>query len=65
MYLEHTVPKTNGKVYFIHGETEIDERLKTNTEKEQLLTIVFNTAEEQEIIINDISYTVSGTIKRN
>lgn len=56
MYLEHTVPKTNGKVYFIHDEAGLDERLRTNTEKEELLTIVFNTAEEQEITINDINY---------
>jgi len=34
MYLEHTVPKTNGKVFFVHEEQTLDKRLKEDTEKE-------------------------------
>lgn len=56
MYLEHTVPKTNGKVYFIHREQTHGQRLKETTQKEQLLSIALNTGAEQEVIVNGIAY---------
>jgi AraC family transcriptional activator of pobA len=57
MYLEHTVPKTNGKIFFIHQEQSPDHRFKINTEKEQLLSIAVNTGPPQQITIDGISQT--------
>lgn len=57
MYLQHTVPKTNGKVFFIHKETTLDKRFEENTEKEQLLSIVLNTGPTQSIIIDGINHS--------
>lgn len=57
MYLEHTVPKTNGKVFFIYDEKILDTRFKENTEKEHLLSIALNTGAAQSIIIDGLSYS--------
>jgi len=54
MYLEHTVPKTNGKVYFIHNERTHGQRLKETTRKEQLLSIALNTGAEQTVTIDGV-----------
>jgi len=57
MYLEHTVPKTNGKVYFIYDEQTLGTRFKENTEKEQLLSIALNTGPTQRITVNGLNYS--------
>lgn len=56
MHLEHTVPKTNGKLIFIHQELTLGQVFKDKTAKEQLLTIALNTGESQQVMINDVSY---------
>jgi len=56
MLLEHIVPKTNGKLIFIHQEQVLGLLFKEKTEKEQLLTIALNTGESQQMIINGVQY---------
>jgi len=57
MYLVHTVPKTNGKVFFTYEEEVLDARFKENTEKEHLLSIVLNTGPPLSINIDGIKHT--------
>jgi len=52
MYLEHVVPKSNGKVYFIHGEKMLGNRLTEITRKENLLSIVLNSGRTQNVNID-------------
>jgi len=56
MHLSHTVPKTNGKLILIHQEPGLNHSFKAKTEKEQLLTIAFNSGESQQIIIDGVEY---------
>ena len=56
MHLTHIVPKTNGKLIFIHQEQGLDHSFKAKTEKDQLLTILFNSGESQRIIIDGVDY---------
>lgn len=52
MLLEHIVPKTKGKLILIHHEPVLGKVFEEKTEKEQLLTIAFNTGETQRMVIN-------------
>jgi len=63
MLLEHIVPKTNGRLVFLHQEMLLDHGFKLRTEKEQLLTIALNTGAHQRITINGLNYEFpSGSI---
>jgi len=63
MLLEHIVPKTNGRLVFLHQEMVLDHGFKVKTEKEQLLTIALNIGEQQQININGLNYEFpSGSI---
>lgn len=56
MHLTHTVPKTNGKLIFIHQESWLDHSIKAKTEHDQLLTIVLNSGESQRMTIDGTEY---------
>lgn len=56
MHLTHTVPKTNGKLIFIHQEPWLDHSIKAKTEHDQLLTIVLNSGESQRMTIDGTEY---------
>lgn len=56
MHLTHTVPKTNGKLIFIHREPSLDHSFKAKTEHDQLLTIVMNSGETQRMTIDGTEY---------
>lgn len=56
MHLTHTVPKTNGKLIFIHQEPWLDHSFKAKAEHDQLLTIVMNSGESQRMTIDGTDY---------
>jgi AraC family transcriptional activator of pobA len=56
MELEYTVPKTNGKLIFVHQESLPDHIFKERIEVEQMLTIALNMGESQEVIIDGVNY---------
>lgn len=56
MLLEHTVPKTSGKLVFIHEETFGRDIFRHWLEKDQILTIALNNGNSQNMIINGIKY---------
>jgi len=51
MYLDHVVPKSNGKVYFIHWEKLLGNRLRSTTRQENLYSIVLNSGRIQNVNI--------------
>lgn len=56
MQLAHIVPKTNGRLVFIHQEASLSRGFQETTAQEKLLTIALNTGEDQKIIINGLTY---------
>lgn len=56
MLLAHTVPKTNGKLVFIHQEKVLESVFREKTDKHQFFTIALNTGDAQQMVINGIVY---------
>jgi AraC family transcriptional activator of pobA len=56
MLFEHIVPKTNGRLVFLHQEPIPGRLFKERAAKEQLLTLAMNSGGTQQIVINGSNY---------